>query len=59
MRREPYELKLNIIGDNYFQIESKKLEWSAKSKIGSMDNARHRPGGGDKKVNIKVQLYIR
>lgn len=34
----------------YFQILSTKLTWNAKSKIGSLDNATHKPGGGDKKI---------
>lgn len=34
-----------------FQIENKKLDWKAQPKIGSMDNAKHTPGGGDKKVS--------
>ena len=33
-----------------FQILSTKLTWNAKSKIGSLDNATHKPGGGDKKI---------
>ena len=28
----------------------KKLEVKAKSKIGSLDNMKHKPGGGDKKI---------
>lgn len=32
------------------QIISTKLQWNAKSKIGSLDNANHKPGGGDKKI---------
>lgn len=27
-----------------------KLQWNAKSKIGSLDNASHKPGGGAKKI---------
>lgn len=27
-----------------------KLQWSAKPKVGSLENAAHRPGGGDKKI---------
>lgn len=27
-----------------------KLEWNAKSKVGSLDYATHKPGGGDKKI---------
>lgn len=26
------------------------MQWSAKSKIGSLENAHHKPGGGDKKI---------
>lgn len=32
------------------QILSTKLQWTAKSKIGSLENANHKPGGGDKKI---------
>lgn len=32
------------------QIESKKLAWNAKSKIGSLENATHKAGGGEKKI---------
>lgn len=27
-----------------------KLQWNAKSKVGSLENATHKPGGGDKKI---------
>lgn len=27
-----------------------KLQWNAKSKVGSLDNATYKPGGGDKKI---------
>ena len=36
---------------NCLQIESQKLDWSVSSKVGSMDNAQHKPGGGEKKVS--------
>jgi len=36
---------------NWLQIESKKLDWNVASKVGSLDNAQHRPGGGEKKVS--------
>lgn len=26
------------------------MQWNAKSKIGSLENASHKPGGGDKKI---------
>lgn len=32
------------------QIVTHKVEVKAQSKIGSMDNMKHRPGGGDKKI---------
>lgn len=32
------------------QIEDQKLEIKAQSKVGSLDNVKHRPGGGDKKI---------
>lgn len=35
---------------NYCQILSTKLEWNAKSKIGSLENTTYKPGGGDKKI---------
>ncbi len=34
-----------------------KLQWNAKSKIGSLENATHKPGGGDKKIEtIKLEF---
>ena len=35
---------------NCVKIEDRKLEWKAESRIGSLENARHKAGGGDKKV---------
>jgi microtubule-associated protein tau len=35
------------------QIETVKLQWNAKSKIGSMNNATYKPGGGDKKIESR------
>ena len=32
------------------QIERHKLEWNVESKVGSLDKADYKPGGGDKKV---------
>ena len=43
------------------KIESKKLEWNVQSKVGSLDNATHTPGGGDKKVCTQrslVTIYV-
>lgn len=39
-----------ILMCTYFQVEHVKLEWNAKSKVGSLDYATHKPGGGDKKI---------
>lgn len=37
------------------QIISNKLTWNAKSKVGSLGNTSHKPGGGDKKIlNFKT-----
>ena len=33
-----------------FQIENRKIQLNVQSKVGSLDNVKHRPGGGDKKV---------
>lgn len=32
------------------KIEDQKIDIKAQSKIGSMDNVKHRPGGGDRKI---------
>ena len=39
-------------GTMFSQIESKKLDWHVGSKVGSLDNAQHKPGGGEKKVKL-------
>lgn len=40
-----------------FQITHTKLQWNAKSKIGSLENASHKPGGGDKKIeSVKTEF---
>lgn len=34
-----------------------KLQWQAKPKVGSLDNAAYRPGGGDKKIeSVKLDF---
>ena len=37
---------------------NQKLEFKVESKVGSLDNVKHRPGGGDKKVFNDVE-YLR
>ncbi|XP_072385702.1 uncharacterized protein [Diabrotica undecimpunctata] len=36
--------------DNVGKIENKKIELKVQSKIGSLDNVKYKPGGGDKKI---------
>lgn len=43
-------LKIYINQLIFLQITSTKLQWNAKPKIGSLDNASYKPGGGDKKI---------
>ena len=40
------------------QILNEKVEIKVESKVGSMDNVKHRAGGGDKKVFNDVE-YLR
>ena len=37
------------------QIENRKIDLNVQSKVGSLDNVKHRPGGGDKKVFNDVE----
>lgn len=32
------------------QIQTQKLDIKAQSKVGSLDNVKYKPGGGDKKI---------
>ena len=41
-----------------FQIHHEKLEFKVASRIGSLANVKHRPGGGDKKI-FDDKEYIR
>ncbi len=41
-----------ILTTTWLQIETQKLDWKRESKVGSLDNADHRAGGGDKKVSF-------
>jgi microtubule-associated protein tau len=40
------------------QIESQKVEFKAESKVGSLANVKHRPGGGDIKI-FDDKLYLK
>lgn len=50
-----------LYNNTYFlQITSTKLQWNAKPKIGSLDNASYKPGGGDKKIeSLKMDFKDR
>lgn len=44
-------LYLNLCNEFIFiQIETKKLDIKVQSKIKSLDNIKHKPGGGEKKI---------
>lgn len=43
---------------NKFQIQTQKIEIKAQSKIGSLDNVKHKPGGGEKKI-FDDKLYLK
>ena len=41
------------------QIENRKLNWNTESRIRSLDNHSHKPGGGDKKIeNRKLDWNV-
>lgn len=40
----------NFLTQKILQIIDRKIEIQAESKIGSLDNVKHRPGGGEKKI---------
>ena len=39
-----------IANDKSLQILDEKLDWDVTSKIRSLENVRHKAGGGDKKI---------
>lgn len=41
---------MNNMAHTSFQIPTQKIEIKAESKIGSLDNVKHKPGGGEKKI---------
>ncbi|KAF9409543.1 hypothetical protein HW555_011137, partial [Spodoptera exigua] len=43
-------IDISLLTISVFQIVSTKLEWNAKSKVGSLQNTAYKPGGGDKKI---------
>ena len=40
-----------LIGGGAKKIESRKLDWETQSKVGSTNNIKHKPGGGNVKVS--------
>lgn len=52
-----YYIKLFRFPYFKIQIEHKKLQWNVSSKVGSLDNASHKPKGGEKKIEtIKLDF---
>jgi hypothetical protein len=47
-------LLIHLLVDILSQIISQKLQWNAKSKIGSLENATHKPG--KKEIKNKISL---
>lgn len=45
---------MHVQGGGNIEIRSEKLEFRAQSKIGSMDNIKHTPGGGSRRVRPHV-----
>lgn len=39
------------------EIKSEKLEFKAQSKVGSLGNISHVPGGGNKRVRLLIRRY--
>ena len=49
---------IDFIGST-FQIEQRKLSWNVTPKVGSLDKASHRPGGGQVKIeNRKLDWKV-
>ena len=46
-----HSFRIVFSGGGDKKIASQKLEWKGQSKVGSIDNIKHRPGGGNIKVN--------
>jgi hypothetical protein len=40
------------------QIENQKVEFKAQSKVGSLANVKHKPGGGDIKI-FDDKIYLK
>ena len=47
---KPHHFHFSGGGDK--KIATQRIEWNARPKVGSVDNIKHKPGGGDIKVNI-------
>ena len=46
-----------FLGGGDKKVESQKLDWNAKSKVGSTDYIKHKPGGGN--VKVRKRSYSR
>ena len=47
-----------VLGGGEKKIQSEKLDWKANSKVGSTDNIKHKPGGGNIKVRLRGFAHI-
>lgn len=48
---------MRFSSNDVLQITQVKLQWNAKPKVGSLDNATHKPGGGEKKIeSVKLDF---
>ena len=45
-------------GGGRVEIKSEKLEFKGQSKVGSLENIGHTPGGGGRKVTTLLTLTI-
>jgi microtubule-associated protein tau len=43
-------------GGGELKVKTEKLEWKVQSKVGSLDNVKHKPGGGQ--IQIFDEKYI-
>lgn len=47
-----------VLGGGNIEIKNEKLEFKVQSKIGSLDNIGHVPGGGQRKVKKKQNTHM-
>src|SRR6266508_2465045 len=45
-----FSLLLFSTGGGKVEVKTAKLDWKASSKVGSLDNVKHKPGGGQVQI---------